>query len=112
MSGNARRPWSLLELEANLRRRDVRHTEVMRAMLLEAARRPLRPAEVEPKAPGRGEVRIAVEACGVCRTDLHVADGELTDPKLPLILGHEIVGRIVERGPGAERFAAGDRVGV
>jgi propanol-preferring alcohol dehydrogenase len=57
-------------------------------------------------------VLIAVSACGVCRTDLHVADGELRDPKLPLVLGHEIVGRVVETGSGVERFHAGDRVGV
>ena len=55
---------------------------------------------------------LEVAACGVCRTDLHVADGELSDPKLPLVLGHEIVGRVAERGPGADRFAAGERVGV
>jgi propanol-preferring alcohol dehydrogenase len=57
-------------------------------------------------------VLLEVRACGVCRTDLHVADGDLPDPKLPLVLGHEIVGRVHERGAGAERFAIGDRVGV
>ena len=62
----------------------------MRAMLLEEPRRPLRMAEVDTPRPGPGQVRVQVSACGVCRTDLHVLDGELTRPKLPLILGHEI----------------------
>jgi propanol-preferring alcohol dehydrogenase len=62
--------------------------------------------------PGPGQVLVEVRACGVCRTDLHVADGELPDPKLPLVLGHEIVGRVADRGPGAARFALGARVGV
>lgn len=81
-------------------------------MLLRAAGQPLEPGDVQIVPPGRGEVRLAVVACGVCRTDLHVYDGELSQPKLPLILGHEIIGRVVERGPSAERFALGDRVGV
>ena len=81
-------------------------------MLLEAARRPLREASLATPVPGPRQVLLRVAACGVCRTDLHVADGELPDPKLPLILGHEIVGEVVALGPGAERFAAGARVGV
>jgi propanol-preferring alcohol dehydrogenase len=81
----------------------------MKAMLLDEPGRPLRAAEIEPPAAGEGRVRIAVEACGVCRTDLHVRDGELPDPKLPLVLGHEIVGRVLE---GAGQLAPGDRVGV
>ncbi|NLO28487.1 MAG: zinc-dependent alcohol dehydrogenase family protein [Actinobacteria bacterium] len=64
----------------------------MRAMILEAAGRPLRPAELSEPAPGPGQVRVKVEACGLCRTDLHVVDGELPHPKLPLIPGHQIVG--------------------
>src|SRR5213594_636190 len=64
----------------------------MRAMILDALRRPLRAGEVPRPEPGPGQVRVAVSACGVCRTDLHVADGELPDPKLPLVLGHQIVG--------------------
>src|SRR5712692_8850389 len=84
----------------------------MRAMLLDAPGSALRPAEIEPARPGPGQVRLQVRACGVCRTDLHVADGELPEPKLPLILGHEIVGAVVDRGPGASRFALGERVGV
>ncbi len=85
---------------------------MMEAMLLERPRTPLRAAEVPRPEPGPGQVLLQVLACGVCRTDLHVADGELPDPKLPLVLGHEIVGRIVARGPGASRFAPGQRVGV
>src|SRR4029079_12238368 len=84
----------------------------MRAMLLEQSREPLRPAEVEDPAPGRGRVLVAVHACGVCRTDLHILDGELTRPKLPLVMGHQIVGSVIAAGDGAERFAPGDRVGV
>ncbi|MGH7536994.1 MAG: zinc-dependent alcohol dehydrogenase family protein [Gemmatimonadales bacterium] len=84
----------------------------MRAMLLDAAGRPLRAAEVSIRDPGPGQVLLRVRACGVCRTDLHVADGELPHAKLPLVLGHEIVGRVEARGPGAERFAMGHRVGV
>ena len=84
----------------------------MRAMLLEHARQPLRPVELPEPAPGPGQVLISVTACGVCRTDLHIVDGELTEPKLPLVPGHEIVGTVVEAGEGAERFAPGDRVGV
>jgi len=72
----------------------------------------LRAAEVPEPVPGPHEVLLRVAACGVCRTDLHVRDGELPDAVLPLILGHEVVGRVVARGPRATRFAEGDRVGV
>src|SRR2546426_588131 len=84
----------------------------MRAMLLDAPRRPLRAADIPRPEPGTGQVLLAVRACGVCRTDLHVADGELPDPKLPLVLGHEIVGVVTAIGPGVERFAPGQRIGV
>src|SRR5919198_5522616 len=84
----------------------------MRAMLLRAAGAPLEPAELPQPVPGRDHVRIRVQTCGVCRTDLHVADGELPNPKLPLVLGHQIVGVVDEAGAEAERFAQGDRVGV
>ncbi len=84
----------------------------MRAMLLEAAGQPLRVADLAPPKPGAGQLLIAVHACGVCRTDLHVLDGELANPLRPLILGHQIVGTVLGRGPGAARFAEGDRVGV
>jgi propanol-preferring alcohol dehydrogenase len=84
----------------------------MRAMLLRAPRTSLQAAEAPLPEPGPGELRVRVAACGVCRTDLHVADGELPDPKLPLVLGHEIVGRVDALGPGVARFRVGDRVGV
>ncbi len=84
----------------------------MRAMLLEAPRRPLRAANIPRPEPGSGQLLLAVKACGVCRTDLHVADGELPNPKLPLVLGHEIVGTVVATGAGVDRFTLGARVGV
>lgn len=84
----------------------------MRAMRLDAARQPLGLVDVPRPEAGPGQVLLRVRACGVCRTDLHVADGDLTHPKLPLILGHEIVGTVVARGPGVARFREGDRVGV
>lgn len=84
----------------------------MRAMLLDQPGRSLREATLADPEPGPGQVLLRVAACGVCRTDLHVADGELADPKLPLVLGHEIVGHVVAAGSGASRFRLGDRVGV
>ena len=84
----------------------------MRAMVLTAARQPLRLQAIAEPSPGSGQLLLRVRACAVCRTDLHVVDGELTQPKLPLIPGHEIVGTVIARGPGAGRFAIGDRVGV
>ncbi|MDH3738774.1 MAG: zinc-dependent alcohol dehydrogenase family protein [Alphaproteobacteria bacterium] len=84
----------------------------MRAMMLERANTPLVMRTLDDPKPGPGEVLIGVRACGVCRTDLHVVDGELTEPKLPLIPGHEIVGDVIAVGRGVERFAGGERVGV
>jgi len=84
----------------------------MRAMVLHAPRQPLQDEERPLPVPGPGEVLVRVEACAICRTDLHVVDGELTEPKLPLIPGHEIAGEIAGAGPGARRFQPGDRVGV
>ncbi|HEU0012689.1 MAG TPA: zinc-dependent alcohol dehydrogenase family protein [Longimicrobium sp.] len=84
----------------------------MRAMLLDAPGRPLRAAEVPVPSPARGQVLLRVRACAVCRTDLHVVDGELARPKLPLVPGHEIVGEVVALDEGTEGFAEGDRVGV
>ena len=84
----------------------------MRAMVLEAPNRPLRPVERDEPAPGPGEVLIRVAACGVCRTDLHIVDGELTEPRLPLVQGREIVGRVAALGPGVSGLSQGDRVGV
>jgi propanol-preferring alcohol dehydrogenase len=78
-------------------------------MVLDSPRTPLRAAELERPEPGAGEVLIEISACGVCRTDLHVFDGELDEPKLPLVLGHQIVGKVAA---GGERFAEGARVGV
>jgi propanol-preferring alcohol dehydrogenase len=85
---------------------------MMRAMVLDAVGEPLRAADVPAPAPGSEEVQIRVHACAVCRTDLHVVGGELPDPKLPLIPGHQIVGTVEEVGGGVERFAPGERVGV
>lgn len=84
----------------------------MKAMLLRHPRTPLEPADLPVPDPGPGQVRLRVLACAVCRTDLHVIDGDLPSPKLPLILGHEIVGRVEALGQGAARFRVGDRVGV
>ncbi len=81
-------------------------------MVLERQREHLRPAELPDPKPGPGQVLLAVAACGVCRTDLHIVDGELTEPKLPLVLGHQIVGTVAGAGEGAERFTLGERVGV
>jgi len=84
----------------------------MRAQVLEKPRSPLVLRTVEAPAPGPDQVRVRVSACGVCRTDLHVLDGELTHPKLPLVLGHQIVGTVVERGPGVTSLSLGERVGI
>jgi propanol-preferring alcohol dehydrogenase len=84
----------------------------MSAMVLDAPGSPLRVAEIPIPEPGLGQVLLRVRACAVCRTDLHVLDGDLPDPKLPLVLGHEIVGEVVATGEGATRFAPGARVGV
>ena len=84
----------------------------MKAMVLAAPGQPLRESELRPPEPGPGEVVVSVAACGVCRTDLHIVDGELPDPKLPLVPGHQAVGRVAAAGTGAERFRPGDRVGV
>lgn len=86
--------------------------KTMYAMVLEAPKQPLTYKEVPVPRPNAEQVLIKIHACGVCRTDLHVLDGELTDPKLPLILGHEIVGSIVEIGAEVKKFRTGDRVGV
>src|SRR5437899_7089059 len=84
----------------------------MRAMVLQRPKEALRETELPTPKPGPGQVLVRVRACGVCRTDLHVVDGELTGPKLPLVPGHEIVAEVAERGDGAERFAIGARVGI
>lgn len=84
----------------------------MRAMILSAPQQPLQWVDLPMPQPGERQVLLRVHACGICRTDLHVVDGELPQPKLPLVPGHQIVGTVVERGVGAEFFAIGERVGV
>jgi propanol-preferring alcohol dehydrogenase len=81
-------------------------------MVLESPGKPLQMREVREPELGQGQVLIEVGACAVCRTDLHIIDGELTHPKLPLILGHEVVGKVVRPGKAADRFEPGQRVGV
>jgi alcohol dehydrogenase, propanol-preferring len=84
----------------------------MTAMVLDRPRSSLVLREQPVPTPGHGEVLIAISACGVCRTDLHVVDGDLSDPKLPIIPGHEIVGRVIAKGDGVAGVAIGSRVGV
>jgi propanol-preferring alcohol dehydrogenase len=86
----------------------------MQAMIFDGPgrERPLRSATLAPPAPNDDQVLIEIAACGVCRTDLHIVDGDLPDPKLPLVPGHEIVGRVAAKGAHVDRFAIGDRVGV
>jgi propanol-preferring alcohol dehydrogenase len=81
-------------------------------MLLQRQGDALRAAELTDPEPGRGQVLISVAACAVCRTDLHIFDGDLSEPKLPLVLGHQIVGTVLGSGVAAERFVAGQRIGV
>jgi propanol-preferring alcohol dehydrogenase len=84
----------------------------MRAAVLSRQREPLEIRDVPRPEPGAGQVLVQITACGVCRTDLHVLDGELTEPKLPLILGHQIVGHVLQPGANSTRFKVGDRVGI
>src|SRR5215475_11386295 len=84
----------------------------MRAIVLDRPGQPLVMRERPVPRPAAGEILVAVSACGVCRTDLHVVDGELPHPKLPIVPGHEIVGRVAALGSGVAGFAVGDRVGV
>jgi alcohol dehydrogenase, propanol-preferring len=84
----------------------------MKAMVLDRPRERLRLAELPMPEPGAGQVLVKVRACAVCRTDLHVVDGELPEPKLPIVPGHEIVGEVVRAGSGGDRFRAGERVGI
>ena len=81
-------------------------------MVLDQPGQPLRARELADPAPGPGQVLVRVHACGVCRTDLHIVDGELANPKLPLVLGHQVVGEVVARDGGPQRFRPGDRVGI
>ena len=84
----------------------------MQAMVLSALRTPLVLTDLPDRQPGGGEIRVKIAACGVCRTDLHVVDGDLPNPHLPIIPGHEIVGRIDALGPGVEGLRLGERVGI
>src|SRR5579862_4762031 len=84
----------------------------MRAMSLEKPRAPLIERRLDRRPLQAGEVRVGISACAVCRTDLHVVDGELRDPKLPIVPGHEIVGHVLETGSDAGQFALGERVGI
>jgi propanol-preferring alcohol dehydrogenase len=84
----------------------------MRAMVLFEAKTPLKQTQLPDPKPAPGEILVRVEACAVCRTDLHVIDGELPHPKLPLVPGHEIVGRVAGAGENTSRFAIGDRIGI
>ena len=84
----------------------------MRAMVFEGPGRPLAAREIAAPTPGDDQLLIRVSACAVCRTDLHIIDGELPHPKSALVPGHEIVGVVVDKGSRVDRFAIGDRVGV
>lgn len=84
----------------------------MKAMVLDRPKTPLRVADRADPEPGPGQILVRVTACGVCRTDLHVVDGELTEPALPIVPGHEIIGHVALAGAGVERFRTGERVGV
>jgi alcohol dehydrogenase, propanol-preferring len=84
----------------------------MRAMVFHGKGVPLRLEELPIPVPGPGEILLRVTACGICRTDLHIIDGELSEPKLPLVPGHQIVGRVAALGPGSTDFREGDRIGV
>src|SRR5579871_5429916 len=84
----------------------------MRVMLLDAPRSPLHLAELPIPEPGPGQLRLRVKTCGVCRTDLHVVDGELAHPKRPLVPGHEVVGIVDAVGPGGAGVSIGARLGV
>jgi propanol-preferring alcohol dehydrogenase len=84
----------------------------VRAMVLDTPGTPLCPEDRERPEPGPGQLHVEVAACGVCRTDLHVVDGELEDPKLPLVPGHQVVGRVLAAGAGAASFEPGMRVGI
>jgi alcohol dehydrogenase, propanol-preferring len=91
---------------------NIKIPSTMRAMVLEASRQPLRAMQVPVPQPMPQQVLIRVQACGVCRTDLHILEGELTHPKLPLIQGHQIVGTVVQVGVNVQKYQVGERIGV
>ena len=84
----------------------------MRAMVLKRPGLPLRLLKKEDPIPGLGKIQVRVNTCGVCRTDLHVVDGDLTEPKLPIIPGHEIVGTVTAIGQDGDNFKEGDKIGI
>ena len=84
----------------------------MKAMVLDSPGTPLRMTDLPDPRPGAGQIAVAVSACGVCRTDLHLVDGDLSEPKLPIVPGHEIVGRVSALGDGVKGFRIGERVGI
>jgi alcohol dehydrogenase, propanol-preferring len=86
--------------------------QTMRAMLFEGVGEPLKLVELPIPQPGPGQVLIKIHACGICHTDLHIIDGDLGEPNLPLVLGHQIVGTVVQSGKGAKRYQPEERVGV
>src|SRR5947209_90591 len=90
----------------------MRYRSLMRALRLHAAGQPLETDEIPNPSLRNGQLLVKISACAVCRTDLHIVDGELPEPKLPLVPGHEIVGRVEEIGEGVEDFRVGDRVGI
>jgi propanol-preferring alcohol dehydrogenase len=102
-------PAESLALDPGIRMESI---NFMRAMVLHKAREPLAATDLPIPKPGLGQVLIKIGACAICRTDLHVIDGELTQPKLPLVPGHEIVGVVAENSPQAARFQKGERVGI
>lgn len=101
-----------LDCVGSTRRDPPKGSAALKAMILDAIGGPLVQRDVPVPVPGPGQVRLRVEACGVCRTDLHILDGDLAAARLPLILGHEVVGRIDAMGPGVARLVPGQRVGV
>jgi len=84
----------------------------MKALVLHSPREPLRMEDLPHPDPGQGQLLLRVSVCGVCRTDLHITSGELTRPKLPLVIGHQVVARVEATGPGTGRFKTGERLGV
>jgi propanol-preferring alcohol dehydrogenase len=99
-------------MAADCEPREKARENAMQAMVLKKLRTALEWTELPDRQPGAGEIRVKIAACGVCRTDLHVVDGDLPDPKLPIIPGHEIVGRIDATGAGVEHLRMGERVGI
>ena len=107
-------PWPFLSLAVleTTTQEPLNSESAMQAMVLKKLKTALEWTDLPDRQPGPGEIRVKVAACGVCRTDLHVVDGELPDPKVPIIPGHEIVGRIDAIGAGVDGLRIGERVGI